>query len=522
MPITPYELEIFHSILSSIAEEMGSLLVRAALSPNIKERRDLSCALFNAQGEMIAQAAHIPVHLGSMSFAVKAVMADCEEACEGDVFILNDPFRGGTHLPDITCIAPVFCMGKLEFFAASRAHHADIGGITPGSMPLSTSIHEEGIIIPPSKLYRRGKLNRRLMKKILSATRDPEEREGDFKAQIAALLLGERRLKSVVEKYSLPKIKEAAAELLGYSERVMREVISQIPQGSWEFQDVMDGDGAWAREIPIRVKIEIRGGEAVVDFTGTSPRVAGSLNAPFSVTTSAALYAFQCLAPDGMPLNSGALRAIKILVEQNSLLNAQFPSAVAAGNVETSQRVVDVVFGALSRAIPESVQAASSGSMSNITFGGVSSLTGRSFAYYETIAGGMGGRLGKDGVSAVQTHMTNTLNTPVEALERELPVIMDSYCIRRGSGGRGRFRGGDGIVRAYKFLERATVTLITERRDFAPWGIEGGEAGSRGANVLIRDGASLRLPPKLSFDVNPGDVVRIETPAGGGWGIPDR
>ena len=517
MPLNPFELEIFQNILSSIAEEMGMVLVRAAFSPNIKERRDLSCAIFQSNGEMIAQAAHIPVHLGSMSFAVRAVL-DEPDIKEGDIFILNDPFRGGTHLPDVTCISPIFMGDKVEFFVASRAHHADIGGMTPGSMPLSTSIHEEGIIIPPSKLYNKGRLNKSLFKTILSSTRDPEEREGDFKAQIGALELGEKRLKAVVEKYSLEKIKEAGFELLDYSERIMRDVIRQIPEGVYEFEDYLDDDGVGTREIPIRATITISRGEARVDFRGSSSQVKGCLNAPLSVTTAAVLYVFQCLAPSGMPLNSGPLRAIEVLAEKGSILDAQFPAAVAAGNVETSQRIVDVVFGALASAIPEKIQAASAGSMSNITFGGKNPRTGKDFAYYETIAGGMGGRFGKHGVSGVHTHMTNTLNTPVESLERELPVMIDTYSIRRGSGGDGKYRGGDGIVRAYKFLSKATVTLITERRRFAPYGVQGGKPGKRGKNILLRNKKVKELPSKTTFEARRGDIVKIETPGGGGWG----
>ncbi len=490
--------------------------MRAAFSPNIKERRDLSCAIFRADGEMIAQAAHIPVHLGSMSFAVKAVL-ECEIE-DGDVLILNDPFKGGTHLPDITCIAPVLIDDKIEFFVASRAHHADIGGITPGSMPLSMSIHEEGIIIPPSKLYKKGRLNKALFRKILSSTRDLEEREGDLKAQIGAIELGEKRLKSVIQKYSLDKIKRASLELLSYGERMMKDVIRQIPDGVYKFRDYLDDDGVGTRNIPIRAVVTIDGEKAIVDFSGSSPQVKGCLNAPLSVTTAAVSYVFQCLAPPEMPLNSGSLRAIKIHAEKGSILNAVFPSAVAGGNVETSQRVTDVVFGALARAVPEKIQAASSGSMSNVTFGGKNPRTGGNFAYYETIAGGMGGRFGKNGVSAVQTHMTNTLNTPIEAIERELPIMIDAYSTRRKSGGDGKYRGGDGIVRGYKFLSGATVSLITERRIFAPYGILEGKPGKRGENILIRNKKSKKIPPKATFETKKGDILRIATPGGGGWG----
>jgi N-methylhydantoinase B len=519
MPLSPFELEIFQNALSSIAEEMGVVLIRAGFSPNIKERRDLSCAIFKASGEMIAQAAHIPVHLGSMSFAVRAITGE-PNISEGDVFILNDPFRGGTHLPDVTCIAPVFAEGCLEFFVASRAHHADMGGLTPGSMPLSTSIHEEGILIPPSRLYRKGRLDRELFQKILSSTRDPEEREGDLRAQTGSLELGIRRLKEVVAKYSLEKVKEAGDELLGYSEKIMRGVIREIPDGIYKFEDVLDDDGAGTRNIPLRVSITVKGDKAIVDFRGSSGKVKGCLNAPLSVTTAAAVYVFQCLAPEGMPLNSGPLRVMDIKAEKGSILNAEYPSAVVGGNVETSQRVVDMVFGALSKVIPEMVPAASAGTMSNTTFGGENPANGKNFAYYETIAGGMGGRFGKDGVSAVQTHMTNTLNTPIEALERELPVMIDSYSVRKRSGGRGRFKGGDGIVRKYRFLTDATVSLITERRKSAPYGIQGGERGKKGRNILLRKGKASVIPSKATFTVKRGDVLEIRTPGGGGWGKP--
>jgi N-methylhydantoinase B len=517
MALTPFELEIFQNILSSIAEEMGILLIRAGYSPNIKERRDLSCAIFDSKGDMIAQAAHIPIHLGSMGFAVKAVLNE-PDMNPGDVFILNDPFRGGTHLPDVTCIKPVFSEGRIVFFVASRAHHADIGGTTPGSMPISTTVEEEGILIPPSKLYKRNRLNKKLYNKILNSTRDPEEREGDFNAQVGALDLGEKRLTETISKYSLNRLIEAGEELLNYSEKIMKEVIRAIPEGAYSFQDYLDNDGAGTRNIPIKVKITIEGARAEVDFRGSSPPVKGNLNAPYSVATAAAIYVFQCLAPKELPLNSGPLRAVKIIVDESSILNAKFPRAVVGGNVETSQRVVDVVFGALSKAIPNRVPAASAGSMSNIAFGGINPRTGRTYAYYETIAGGMGGRFGKDGVSAVQTHMTNTLNTPIEALERELPVMINSYTIRRQSGGRGRFKGGDAIKREFKFLKNATVSLITERRKIAPYGLVGGEKGKKGKNSLIGKNNIEPLPPKCMFEVKKGDIISIETPGGGGWG----
>ena len=519
MELKLFELEIFNNLLGTIAEEMGSVLVRAGFSPNIKERRDLSCAIFNSDGEMIAQAAHIPIHLGSMSFAARSVAI--ENLAPGDVFILNDPFRGGTHLPDVTCVAPVFVDGKPEFLLASRAHHADIGGATPGSMPLSTTIHEEGIIIPPTRIREEGVMKETLLQEIILSTRDHEEREGDLRAQIASLDTGERRMRELLGKYSLLKINNAASGLLDYGERLMRSAIEKIPDGDYVFTDYLEDDGAGTRDIPIRVKIKVSGDTAVVDFRGSSKKVKGCLNAPLSVTTSAVLYCFQCLSGENTPLNSGTLRPIEIKVDEDSILNARYPSAVVGGNVETSQRIVDVVFGALAQAIPETIQAASAGTMSNLAFGSPESTpTDSSYAYYETIAGGMGGRSGADGTNAVHTHMTNTLNTPVEAIERELPVMVESYSIKKGSGGAGRFPGGDGITRQYRFLEDSHVSLITERRERRPWGVRGGEDGGSGQNTLVSGGEEKKLPAKCSIAVKAGEAVRIETPGGGGWGTP--
>lgn len=519
MELKLFELEIFNNLLGTIAEEMGSVLVRAGFSPNIKERRDLSCAVFNSDGDMIAQAAHIPIHLGSMSFAARSVAT--ENLSPGDVFILNDPFRGGTHLPDVTCVAPVFVDGNPEFLLASRAHHADIGGATPGSLPLSTTIHEEGIIIPPTRIREEGVLREGLLQEIIRSTRDHEEREGDLRAQIASLDTGEKRMLELLEKHSLEKINLAAAGLLDYGERLVRGAIEKIPDGSYTFTDYLEDDGAGTRDIPVKVKIKINGNSATVDFRGSSKKVRGCLNAPLSVTTSAVLYCFQCLSGEDTPLNSGTLRPIEIKVDEDSVLNARYPSAVVGGNVETSQRIVDVVFGALAQAIPEMIQAASAGTMSNLAFGSPENTPpDSSYAYYETIAGGMGGRSNASGANAVHTHMTNTLNTPVEAIERELPVMVESYSVRKGSGGAGRFPGGDGIIRQYRFLEDSHVSLITERREKRPWGARGGEDGASGENTLVSRGEEKKLPAKCSISLKAGEAVRIETPGGGGWGTP--
>jgi N-methylhydantoinase B/oxoprolinase/acetone carboxylase alpha subunit len=374
------------------------------------------------------------------------------------------------------------------------------------------------VLISPSKLYRKRKLNKKLFNEILNSTRDPEEREGDFNAQVGALELGEKRLSETISKYTLNKIKQAGNELLDYSERIMKKVIKDIPDGVYDFEDYMDNDGAGTTKIPIKVKITIKGKRATVDLRGSSPNVRGNLNAPYSVTTAAVIYVFQCLAPSNMPLNSGPLRAVDILVDEDSMLNAKYPAAVVGGNVETSQRIVDVVFGALSKAVPEKVPAASAGSMSNFTFGGINPKTGGDYGYYETIAGGMGARYGMDGVCAVQTHMTNTLNTPIESLERELPVMINTYSIRKNSGGKGKYHGGDSIIREYKFLSKATVSIITERRKFAPYGIEGGSSGRKGVNTLLTGRNKSKIEPKATFNLKKGDSIRIETPGGGGWG----
>jgi len=517
MKINAFELEIFNNLLSSIAQEMGTVLIKSAFSPNIKERRDLSCALFNDKAEMIAQAAHIPVHLGSMSFAVKSVLKGLS-LNEGDILILNDPFMGGTHLPDITIISPFYYKHKLQFFVAARAHHADIGGITPGSMPLSKSIYEEGILIPPSKLFDRNKLNKDLLDRILISTRDSEEREGDINAQIGAVKLGLQRLDEVIKKYSLYKIKAASSELIKYSNRIMCSVIADIKDGVYEYRDYLEDDGFGTQNIIIKVKIQINGEKAVIDFDGTSNQVKGCLNCPLSVTTSAVLYVFQCLAPRELPLNYGSLKPIKVVARKGSLLNASFPSAVAGGNVETSQRIVDVIFGALSEIIPKKIPAASSGSMNNVTFGNVKQSGESEFAYYETIAGGMGGRYGIEGISGIQTHMTNTLNTPIESLERELPMMIDSYSIRKRSGGSGKYKGGEGISRIYRMLSKTIVTIITERRKLSPYGLKGGKSGVRGINMVLKNNKLMRIPSKISLELDKGDILIIKTPGGGGWG----
>jgi N-methylhydantoinase B len=495
--------------------------MRTAFSPNIKERRDFSCALFDRSGEMLAQAAHIPVHLGSMPLAVAAALERADLA-PGDMLLLNDPYRGGTHLPDITLVTPVYLDDdRPTFFLANRAHHADVGGMSAGSMPLSTEIFQEGLRIPPVKIVRGGEIDPELLALLLANVRTPVEREGDLSAQIAANRTGERRLREIVGQYGLADVEHYGAALLDYGEQLMAAVISGIPDGNYNFEDVLDDDGAGTEAIPIRCKITVRGGRATVDFTESAPQVAGCLNAVRAITLSAVFYVFRLLAPEEIPNNAGCLRPIEVLTRPGTVVDCTFPAAVAGGNVETSQRLVDVLLGALAHALPERIPAASAGTMNNLTIGGTDPRSGELFTYYETIAGGAGGGPAGDGASGVQTHMTNTLNTPVEALEHSYPLRVRHYELREGSGGVGRQRGGDGVIREIELLGAARLTLISERRVSAPYGLQGGGAGQQGRNQLIRDGAVTELPAKVTVEARAGDRLRIETPGGGGWGKPD-
>lgn len=513
----PIELELFKNIFVSISEEMGAVLGRTALSPNIKERKDFSCALFTTKGETFAQGSHIPVHLGAMPLSVQAAIAGCEFE-EGDLVVHNDPYRGGTHLPDITCISPVFMAGKPVFFVANRAHHADVGGMTPGSMPLASEIYQEGVIIPPLKLMTRGKLREEVLNFILVNVRTPEERKGDLLAQIAANEKGKKRLEETVRKYGLDKILEYTKHIQHYTEKVMRETISEIPDGEYTFTDFLDDDGLSEMPVKIGVKLKVKGDKAVIDFSTSSSQVGGNMNAPIAVTCSAVVYVFRSLIDEDIPFNTGLMKPLKIKAPPGSIVNAAFPAACAGGNVETSQRIVDVLLGALSKAIPDKIPAASSGTMNNVAFGGYDSIRKTTFVYYETIGGGMGASCSLPGLSGVHTHMTNSLNTPLEALENYLPLRIKRYKLRQGSGGVGKNRGGDGIVREYEFLVPARVTIISERRRFAPYGLQGGKAGKKGKNVLISEGKKKILGSKVNLSVKPGDVLAIETPGGGAYG----
>lgn len=513
----PIHLGVMNHLFASIAEEMGASLMRTAFSVNIKERRDLSCAVFDGQGRLVAHAAHIPVHLGSTPTCVRAVL-DALRLDPGDVAIVNDPFAGGTHLPDITLVSPVY-YGKARrplFYVANRAHHADVGGITAGSMPVARHIDEEGVRIPPTKLRVRGRLNKKFLARFLGQVRTPEEREGDLRAQLAANHTAEARLRVAARKYGVAGLGRGIEALLDYAERMTRHAIRSLPAGTYRFEDVLEDDGLGTRDIPVRVALTLRGGRARADFTGSAPQVAGSINAVFAVTLSAVFYVFKCLTGAEVPSNAGGLRPLEVVAPEGSVVNARYPAPVSAGNVETSQRVVDVVLGALAVAAPDRFPAASCGSMNNVTLGGTDG-GGRPFAYYETIAGGMGACPGQAGLSGVQTHMTNTLNTPVETLEHAFPFRVSRYALRRGSGGRGKWRGGDGVIRDYEVTGPTEVTLMTERRVRRPWGLGGGEPGAAGENVRVIPDGEISLPGKITFTLMPGETLSVRTPGGGGW-----
>jgi len=519
MSVDTVELAVFQSAMHSIAEEMGAALRRTAISPNIKERRDYSCAVFDAEARVIAMGDHMPVHLGSMPMSVDAAVAALTLG-PGDVAILNDPYAGGTHLPDLTMVMAIFCEGhkRAAFYVAARAHHADVGGMFPGSMGPAREIFQEGLRVPPVRLVRAGEVDRDLLNLILLNVRTPVEREGDLAAQMGACRVGEARLLHLVERYGVARLKEMGEELLAYSERLVRAQLKLLPSGVYEAEDWLDDDGVGAEAIRIAVRLELNAeqGSIAIDFAGTAAQVSGSVNAVRAITLSACFYVLRCLLGEDAPATAGILRPLTLTLPHASVINAQPPAPVAGGNVETSQRIVDTLLRALAKCAPDRVPAASAGTMSNLTIGGVDPRTGAAFTYYETTAGGMGASSTRDGVSGVQTHMTNSLNTPIEALEFAYPFRVRRYGYREGSGGPGLHCGGDGLVKELEALADAEVTLLAERRTFAPWGLQGGSDGAHGAAFL----AGQKMPGKFSERVAAGTVVRLETPGGGGWGKP--
>jgi N-methylhydantoinase B len=559
----PTMLEIYRALYTSVAEEMGIALRRTAFSPNIKERRDYSCAVFDAAGRVIAQGDHMPVHLGSMPMAVAAAL-DQLKIAPGDVVALNDPFAGGTHLPDVTLLTGVYeegmgvgvwGLGKKEmngkemgknkknssslfpqpltpiphppnphplFYVANRAHHADIGGATPGSMGMATDVYGEGLRIPPVRIARGGVLDEDMMRLLLANMRGASERRADLLAQMGSLKTGAMRLLEIVSRRGATDALDYAARLREYSSRMMRRTILLIPDGEYTGEDALDDDGVSAGEIRIRVRVTIKGERARVDFTGSAPQVLGAINAVEAITVSAVSYVFRCLVGADVPASAGLMEPIEVVSTRGTIVNASHPAAVAGGNVETSQRIVDTLLKALAQAVPSRIPAASQGTMNNLTIGGRDPRTGAEFAYYETVAGGMGARPQLEGMSAVHTHMTNSLNTPAEALEYAYPLRVREYSIRKGSGGAGQTRGGDGVVREIETLVPARMSLLADRRTLAPYGLNGGEAGNSGQDSIIRDDNARRIPSKGSWQLEAGDRVRIETPGGGGYGRASR
>ncbi|MDH4146621.1 MAG: hydantoinase B/oxoprolinase family protein [Acidimicrobiia bacterium] len=519
-PLDPASLQVLMARLTGIAEEMSAVLRRASFSPNIKERADCSCALFTASGELLVQAENIPVHLGSMPASVEAAIVGFGDRIgPDDQVIVNDPFAGGTHLNDITLVAPCFVGGTLVGWVANRAHHADVGGSAPGSLPAdATEVFQEGLRLPPV-LFDEG-----IRAVILANTRTPDERRGDLDAQVGANRVGASGFAGVVERAGAERLEE----VLAYGERRMRAALAAFPDGSWRFADVVDSTGARAdqqRPAEIRLTVTVSGDTIGFDFTGSAPQRAGNVNAPRAVTASAVAWALRSVADPTIPPNGGALRPVSVVVPPRSILSAEAPAAVGAGNLEVSQRVADVCLGALTQAAPHRVGAASQGTMNNLLMGGAvgggAARVAGAWVYYETVAGGQGGRPDRPGMSGVHTGMTNTKNTPVEAIERAYPLRVVRQRLRRGSGGAGSAPGGEGMERDLQVLEDATVSLITERRVSQPWGLAGGEPGAVGENWLLPggdEGRAERLPDKCTIQLKAGDVLRMLTPGGGGWG----
>lgn len=502
-------LGIFSSRVAAVTEEMGDVLRRASFSANIKDRLDYSCALFDAKGQLVAQAAHIPVHLGSMAYAMTDLVK-IRDWRAGDTLVLNDPFKGGTHLPDVTLISPVFLETEMLGFVANRAHHADIGSASPGSMPLSSTLEEEGVVISPTLIAAEGQILDQVFAELTAEL--GENSRGDFVAQWSANRRGVFRVQELISDFGIDEYLQSVTDLNSYARELAGASYRPLPEGRYCFEDILDDDGQGTTNISIKVCIDISEGQIKVDFSGSSEEVKGNLNCPLTVTAAAVLYVFRCLLPIDAPACHGLFDRISIFAPTNTLLNASNPSAVAAGNVETSQRIVDLVIGALSQALPDLMPAASQGTMNNLAMGGV--IAGENWSYYETICGGAGAHSEQGGLNAVQSHMTNTLNTPIEVLEQNFPLRLRKYKLRCDSGGIGKNAGGEGVVREYEFLENTQVSLISERRRHSPWGLAGGGSGKRGAN-FINDRP---IGGKQQIELHKGDRLRIETPGGGGWG----
>jgi len=521
LPVDLITLSAISKSLISCSEEMGIVLKKSAYSSNIKERLDFSCAIFDGKGELISQAEHIPVHLGAMFTAMESILETYPEELfhPGDVLALNSPYEGGTHLPDITASMPVFINNEIKFFVMNRAHHSDVGGSVPGSMPgISREIYEEGLIIPPVKLYQEGRENKEIMRLILANVRTPKERLGDFRAQRAALLKGRERIEELCYKYGVKTVIEATSELMDISEKVLAEEIRKIPDGTYTFEDFLDSNGFDDKPVKIQVEIQKKISELLFSFRGTAKQQKANCNAPRSVTHSAVFYVIRCLTDPAVPTNAGLFRNIRITIPKSSILDPYYPAAVSSGNVETSQRIVDVILGALAQA-NDFIPAASQGTMNNVSIGGTDEQ-GKPFAYYETIGGGCGATKAYCGADGIHTHMTNTMNTPIEALELTFPLRVNHYAFRPNSGGKGRWKGGSGLVREIEVLVDCTASIQSERRKIPPYGLKGGQPGQKGLNILVRGdtGSRVLLSGRTIVELEAGDRIIIETPGGGGYG----
>lgn len=521
--INAVRLEVYRHLFTALAEQMGAALKGAAFSPNIKERRDYSCALFDGAGRVVAMGDHMPVHLGAMPMSVAAAISEIGAFSAGDIVALNDPFRGGTHLPDITLVKPVFIDGAQPLaYLAVRAHHADVGGMAPGSMPLARDIFQEGLRIPPVRIVRGGQRVDDLWRMLLANVRTPREREGDLAAQVGCLAVGEQRLAEMIARRGADEVVAAMSALVAYGERLVRAGIARIPDGTYEAADALEDDGFGSGPLAVRARIDVRGEELTVDFSGSAPQATGGVNAVAAITISCVRYVVRCivetLLEQPLPAGGGEMTSVRTVLPERSIVNASAPASVAAGNVETSQRIADVLLSAFAQALPQIVPAQSQGTMNNITLGGLDPRTNAPFAYYETMGGGMGASATSDGLSGVHVHMSNSLNTPIEAIEHALPIRIRHYSLRRGSGGDGKHRGGDGIRRDIELLTDAEVSLLSERRRAAPRGMAGGSDGAVGANVRIVAGEESVLPSKTTFRAGAGDVLSIRSPGGGGFG----
>lgn len=513
------EREMARRLFGSIVEGMGTVLMRSAFSPNIKERRDYSCALFDARGKAVAVGDHMPVHLGSMPAAVGQVLRSAPPGA-GEMIAVNDPYSGGTHLPDVTLVAPYPARARrARYYLANRAHHSDIGGAHPGSMaPGSREIYEEGIILPPVRLVRHGEPDPDLLRLLLANVRTPLEREADLRAQIAANREGGRLLEEMERRVGRARLAAWSSDTIRYAGRIVRSFLREIPPGSYRATEILEGDGVTGSPIRLKVCVRIRRGRVQVDFDGTDPQVRGNINAVEAITRSAVYFVFRCLVREEIPFNEGCFDAIEVRLPPGTVLSATRPSAVAGGNVEASQRVVDVVLKALARAMPGRIPAQSSGTMTNITMGGRDPRTGERFTYYETVGGGMGASSLRAGLSGVHTGMTNSLNTPIEALEQALPIRVTRYALRTGSGGGGLHPGGRGVVREFEALCETQAALFAERHRRSPSGAHGGGDGAPGGAWILRGGKTVPLESKSRMTLKPGDRLRIATPGGGGWG----